>query len=140
MTNPLTPTEREELRRLTDHRSGPDEERGTIALAALPRLLDALDSAERERDEARAEVDRLSQQACDECDGSGEYTIDGEPHPCVCVGETEAYQRLVAERDRLSEALRKLLLSRDVTWEQTGAGHDWPEAVEDAIEALEPTP
>jgi hypothetical protein len=49
-----------------------------------------------QRDALQSDVDRLSELSCDECvDGSGQYFIDGKPHPCVCVSETEPYQRLL---------------------------------------------
>lgn len=52
--------------------------------------------------------------------------------------EVETWVRiaLVAQDDRmrLRTAVRKLLLSRDVTW--TG-GHDWQEAVDDAIAEMD---
>ncbi len=42
-------------------------------------------------------------------------------------------EALLHERENLRAALRKLLLSRDASW--TG-GHDWTEAVDDAVRAL----
>ena len=40
---------------------------------------------------------------------------------------------LTAEKNRLSEAVERLLLSRDASWI---GGHDWQEAVDGAIEIL----
>jgi hypothetical protein len=45
----------------------------------------------------------------------------------------ESWQSLRVEAERMRDALRKLLLSRDAAW--TG-GHDWQEAVDDAVKAL----
>ena len=53
-----------------------------------------------ERDALRAEVSELSQQVCDECNGSGwnENRVEGR-HPCVCIEESEPYIALKKERD-----------------------------------------
>lgn len=55
-------------------------------------------------------------------------TARGERHAaeCECDAAVEA-------ADKLTSALRHLLLSRDAAW--TG-GHDWQEAVDEAIKAL----
>lgn len=45
----------------------------------------------------------------------------------------KAVRRVVDERNELARALRGLLLSRDAAW--TG-GHDWEEAVKQAVSAL----
>lgn len=66
-----------------------------------------------ECDALKAEVDELCSKVCDECDGSGEYTLTDstgymELCPCVCVGETDSYQRLKAERDALDAEVKRL--------------------------------
>jgi hypothetical protein len=44
-----------------------------------------------------------------------------------------SYGEALRQRDEAREALRKLLLSRDAAW--TG-GHDWQEAIDEALAAL----
>ena len=46
-------------------------------------------------------IAELEAGACDDCDGSGEYLVDGVPRVCICVGEKKSYQRLEAEVERL---------------------------------------
>ena len=79
-----------------------------------------------ERDAARAEVARLNAQL---------ESITAENHSRAMreARSLEDWASLRAEAERMRDALRKLLLSRDAAW--TG-GHDWKEAVDDAIKAL----
>lgn len=59
-------------------------------------------SIERERNELHAEVEKLSQSVCDECDGSGwkENRVEGR-HVCVCIEESEPYNLLKQEVEQL---------------------------------------
>jgi len=79
-----------------------------------------------ERDKAVAEASRLNAQL---------EIITAENHSRARreARSLEDWANLRAEAERMRNALRKLLLSRDASW--TG-GHDWQEAVDDAIKAL----
>lgn len=80
-----------------------------------------------ERDEARAKYQWMVDRACDErLDGYRELGA----RAAAAENERDA---LLYRVDSLTAALRGLLLSRDASW--TG-GHDWKEAVDDAIKAL----
>lgn len=55
----------------------------------------------------------------------------------VGLGErAQADANLLAAAPDLLAALRGLMLSRDVSWEERKGGHDWPEAVAVAISAI----
>ena len=58
--------------------------------------------------ELQAEIEKLSQQVCDECSpddyGWVENRVEGRV-PCVCITESGAYQALEAEIKELREAL-----------------------------------
>lgn len=79
-----------------------------------------------ERNAARAEVARLTAQL---------EIITAENHSRAMreARSLEDWASLRAEAERMRNALRKLLLSRDASW--TG-GHDWKEAIDDAVKAL----
>ena len=93
----------------------------------------ALANTEAERDDARAEVARLTAQL---------ESVTAENHDRAQreARSLEDWASLRAERDALlvrvdclHSALHKLLLSRDASW--TG-GHDWQASVDEAIRAL----
>ncbi len=105
----------------------------------------------RERDEARAERDALTKQV--EALSKITRSIDTPALVEVMLKSEEfaklygdSIKELEAERDslqerlgdaeRVIEATRGLLLSRDASWSGRGAGHDWDEAVESAESAL----
>jgi len=88
----------------------------------------------------RISMERLSEEnerLKDRCAGYSEdvTSLNG----CMARLEAALYEardeaaKRRAEVERMRDALRKLLLSRDAAW--TG-GHDWQEAVDDAVKAL----
>ena len=60
----------------------------------------------REQRELRAELERLQENVCDECDGDGwcYNRVEGR-HPCVCMTEAEPYQILQKELAALRSEL-----------------------------------
>jgi hypothetical protein len=83
-----------------------------------------------ERDAALAEVERLTRER-DALIGAG---CSPEQNALALIDHYHE-QAMAAEREaaRLRAALRGLLLSRDASWV---GGHDWPEAIADALSAL----
>jgi hypothetical protein len=82
-----------------------------------------------ERDQAMRDYLRV----CEERDEARQRLADARSNIKRWARNHRQRNEARAKAERLRDALRKLLLSRDASW--TG-GHDWQEAVDGAITAL----